>query len=65
MILKFTEHEIQWLGESIEALQIVIDYHDVQITMGEPMGYDCSYHIERIVELRKRILELKKIEEDQ
>lgn len=50
-------YETEQIAKSPEALTVLIDYHDMQATMGEAMGYDCSFHDNRMVELSALRLE--------
>lgn len=51
--LTLTEEEIDYLTTTPDGLSAAMDYHDLQMTQGEPMGFDCSYHQKRYDELRK------------
>lgn len=50
----FMATELAYMLSHPEAVQSAIDYHDMQATMGEPMGYDCSFHNDRIKVLKAR-----------
>jgi hypothetical protein len=45
-------NEIGILATSIEALSILYDYHDTQITQADAMGFDTGYHEKRKDEIR-------------
>jgi len=47
-----TGGEIEFLIKSPEALRLLINYHDFKICEGESMGFNCSYHHNRIAELK-------------
>lgn len=51
---KFTDPEMEWLEGHPDALELVADYHDLQMTQGEPMGFDCSGNQKRYNELKER-----------
>lgn len=51
---KFTDPEMEWLEGHPDALELVADYHDLQMTQGEPMGFDCSGNQKRYDELKER-----------
>jgi hypothetical protein len=50
--MKLTEQEIEWLSTSPQGLRVAAEYHDLQATQGEPMGFDCTAHNERHAELK-------------
>lgn len=49
--MKLTEKEIEWLSTSPQGLRVAAEYHDLQATQGEPMGFNCSGHNRRHDEL--------------
>lgn len=49
--MQLTEKEIEWLSTSPQGLRAAADYHDIQETQGEPMGFDCTGHRKRREEL--------------
>jgi len=42
-----SEQELAALVQRPEFWTLIAGYHDIQATMGEPMGYDCTYHNQR------------------
>lgn len=59
VIVQLTDYEVRALAMNPEALQLVIDYHEVQIVEGEAMGFDISFHERRVKILREVILILE------
>ena len=51
-MITLTESEIKHLATSPDGLTAAMDYHDLQMTQGEPMGFDCSAHQKRYDELK-------------
>ena len=51
--ITLTENEIKYLATSPDGLSAAMDYHDMQMTQGEPMGFDCSEHQKRYDELKR------------
>ena len=47
-----TKYEIKHLAQSSIGLDEAMNYHDQQMCMGEPMGFDCSGHQKRYDELK-------------
>lgn len=47
-----TENEIKHISSCPSGLSVVMDYHDLQMTLGEPMGFDCSANQKRYDELK-------------
>lgn len=56
---KFTPDEVDWLEGRHEALRLVAEYHEYQITIGEPTGCSCQGNYERKAELLKAAQELE------
>jgi len=54
-----SEQEIEHILSSPDGLRVVAEYHDLQMTMGQPMGFSCSDHQARYDEL---ITEAKRLE---
>ena len=50
--LTLTAAEIEYVTRSIDGLEVAMDYHDQQMCMGEPMGFDCQFHRQRYAELQ-------------
>lgn len=48
---KFDVLEIMKMQNDPESLRALAGIHEVEITRGEPMGYDCTASIERKAEL--------------
>jgi hypothetical protein len=64
MSFEFTKKELDILKESVIAIETLIHYHECAETMGDAMGFDCSYHASRAKELhtRKEMLQKKEAE---
>lgn len=65
--MTLTEKEVAFLSECPHGLNIVMDYHDQQMTMAEAMGLDISFHKQRYAELkaeRDRMLDEMGLTED-
>jgi hypothetical protein len=57
--MQLTENEIKHISECPDGLELAMAYHDLQMTQGEPMGFDCSANQKRYEELkaeRERII---------
>lgn len=52
------EMEVAALWESPEALQVLIDWHEEQVAMGDSQGYPMSFNKNRSRELKERRLKL-------
>ena len=52
MNLEFTKSEVEALNGCIEAVQLLIDYHDAMICEAEAMDCPFTYHTRRIGELK-------------
>jgi hypothetical protein len=50
--ITLTEAEIKHIATTPSGLEVAMDYHDLQMTMGEPMGFDCSGNQKRYDELK-------------
>ena len=50
--MKLTDAEIEYISNHPEGLAVAMDYHDLQMTQGEPMGFDCSGNQKRYDELK-------------
>ena len=51
-MIKLTENEIKYITESPEGLEIIMNYHDEQMCLGQSMGFNCSGNQERYEELK-------------
>lgn len=66
-MLTLNEHEISALVRSPDALQVLLDYHDRNITEYEAMDYSCTWQHQRVAEIQaeKAVLEAKQKEWDE
>lgn len=49
----FTDREIEAMRAIPEVLEALADWHECQEAMGDAMGFDCSKHKNRAIELSK------------
>lgn len=51
-MLTLNEYEVRALAKSPEALGILLDYYDRQITEAEAMDFDCSWQHQRVADIK-------------
>ncbi len=62
--VELSDREVNYLRCCPDALRLLKSYHDIQATMGEPMGIDCSFHNRRMEELEAEAVRREKEMED-